>query len=481
MTPYATTGRIRPKDISLTVTGGGSLGSALELRDLVIRHAPNEHGQATVSLVVPTDTADKFVEQVTLTTKVKVEAQPDKDKQILFLGYIARLRSENEADQTFLTLELIDTSSQVDLEKESRTFQNLSKTYQDILNTAYGSAGTVKLKSDKNKAIENMVIQLAETNWEFARRMAARFNLPLISDLTADKPSVFLGLKDGGNEVTLTTARLEQYFAAASYGRISKSAWGSDGSATQEDFTGLRVESYSYAYLGDKLKVNGTLYFVRKVMTRIAGGLLVMTYDLATKETGVLAPTVEHDDLAGRILTAQVKKVDKDLVQVHFVDLDKNYDSSGTVWLPYATAYSSRDGSGWYVMPEEGDYVRVMFPSGKAEEAFVSSAINMAPLKDAKQKSFKAPGGKEILLTADGVEIICDHQKIFVKLDKDKGISLVSAKNIAVNADGDISLDAKGKIQILAKSGIDLQAGSSHLKVMTNQVSVGGNEIKLGD
>ena len=154
MTPYAATERIRPKDLILTVTGGGSLGKAWQVRDLVIRHAPNEHGKATLVVLLPIDTADKFVEQVTVNTKVKVEAQPDKDKQILFLGYIATLRCEKGTDQSILALDLIDSSSQVDLKKESRTFQNLSKTYQDILNTAFDSVGTVKLKSDKNKAID---------------------------------------------------------------------------------------------------------------------------------------------------------------------------------------------------------------------------------------------------------------------------------------------------------------------------------------
>ena len=111
----------------------------------------------------------------------------------------------------------------------------------------------------------------------------------------------------------------------------------------------------------------------------------------------------------------------------------------------------------------------------------MSSAVNSAPLEKVRDKSFKAPGGKEILLTDNGVEIIADHQKVFVKLDKDKGIHLVSSKNIAVSADGDLELNAKGKVEILAGSNIELKAGSGKLQVSGSQVSMTGNAIKLGD
>ncbi len=131
-------------------------------------------------------------------------------------------------------------------------------------------------------------------------------------------------------------------------------------------------------------------------------------------------------------------------------------------------------------MPEKGDYVRVLFPTSQEADAYVSSAINTAPVEKVRNKSFKAPGGKELLLTDTGVEIICEHQKIFVKLEKGKGISLVSSKDIDVSADGDISLNAKGAVQILAKSGIELQAGGSHLKITGTQIDMGGNSIQLG-
>lgn len=73
-------------------------------------------------------------------------------------------------------------------------------------------------------------------------------------------------------------------------------------------------------------------------------------------------------------------------------------------------------------MPEIDDYVRILFPTTDLSMAFAMSSINTAPLKEPKNKSLKAPGGREILLTDKGVEIIGEHQKTFIQLNNDKGI-----------------------------------------------------------
>lgn len=478
--PYVAPLGIATEKIDVEASGSASLGNNWRLLDLEIRHAPNEHGKAWLVLSIPGKDGQKYVDRVTATDKIKISAG-EKSKQVLFLGQVVEARQENRPDWCLLILNLLDTSFAQDIEKKSASYQNTKKKYQDILKDAFGSGGTVKLKNDLNGNIDKMIVRMCETNWEFAARIASRFNVPVISDVTAEKCSVYLGLKDGSGEMELATSRLERYVDTQNFEQVSKNDWRKKQAATKEDFSGLRVESYSYAYLGDKIKVNGQSYFIRKVWAKLRGGVLKMTYDLAPKEAGFLAPTKRNAGIAGRILTGQVKDVKNDTVRVHLVDIDKSFDSSGDTWLPYATAYSSKDGSGWYVMPEKEDYVRVLFPTDEEAEAYVSSAVNTAPLEKVRDKSFKAPGGKEIILTDTGVEIICEHQKIFVKLEKGKGISLVSTKNIDVAADGNITLNAKGKVQILAKSSIDLQAGSSHLKINGNQIAMGGNAIKLGE
>ena len=132
-------------------------------------------------------------------------------------------------------------------------------------------------------------------------------------------------------------------------------------------------------------------------------------------------------------------------------------------------------------MPEVDDYVRILFPSIDTKEAFAASSINTAPLKEPKNKSLKAPGGREILLTDKGVEIIAEHQKTFIQLDKDKGINIVSSKDIQFVADGNISFEAKGKIQMVSQKEITAQSGQSHMKILANQIDMGGSNTIVGE
>ena len=55
-------------------------------------------------------------------------------------------------------------------------------------------------------------------------------------------------------------------------------------------------------------------------------------------------------------------------------------------------------------------------------------------------------------------------------LDKDNGISVVSAKDIVIHADGNVSFEAGGKIQMVAQKEIDAQSGQSHVKILNNQI-----------
>ena len=63
-----------------------------------------------------------------------------------------------------------------------------------------------------------------------------------------------------------------------------------------------------------------------------------------------------HRRVSGKITATQ-----KAVVQVS-IDKDEN-EEAGVRWLPYATVYSTPDGTGWYCMPEGGDSIRLYAPN----------------------------------------------------------------------------------------------------------------------
>lgn len=130
-------------------------------------------------------------------------------------------------------------------------------------------------------------------------------------------------------------------------------------------------------------------------------------------------------------------------------------------------------------MPEKDDYVRIMFPSKNETDGFAASSINSSPPESTRNKSFKAPGGKEILLTDDGIYIMCQHQSIFIDLTQGDGIKIVSSKDIHVSSDANVTLSAEKKLTMLAKENLTLQVGDSKINMEKDQIVLGAKNVLL--
>ena len=455
----------------------------MAILQLEINHEANEYARARVVLIGEEEKSKTFMEQANTTDKIKISGKDGKKDVTLFLGYMVNINFQPQVGYNLLTIELRDSSYLLDLKRQNFSFQKLDAKYEDILKPQISeSKGKIQLKVT-DKAIEKIILQLNETSWEFVKRMASQFNASIFTDVTAETPLITIGLPDAKENVEINEGEFSGNFDAAQFDYLNSNAdlLAEGTKIVAEDFFSMTVSGpFQYLNLGDVVKHDKKEYRVKKLNAQFMKDGFRITYTLVGK-TGFFVPKVEPPNIRGRIFRAQVKKVEKDKIQAHLIDIDEKYDDSSTTWFPFSTPYSSADGSGWYVMPEVDDYVRIIFPSADTSDAFAISSINSAPLKETKNKSLKAPGGRELLLTDKGVEIIAEHQKTFILLDKDNGISVVSAKDIVVHADGNVSFEAGGKIQMVAQKEIDAQSGQSHVKILSNQIDMGGSNIIVGE
>ena len=457
------------------------------LLQLEINHEVNKYATAKLVLAVKEEKGTEYLNQAN-ENKIKItaktsDAQNPKDVN-LFHGCITNLILEKTPEYNLMTFELCDTTCLLNLKRDTCSFQKLDAKHEDILKKVYDKTGTIKLENVTDKAIEKIVMRLNETEWEFTQRMAGVLGAPIFTNIFTEKPVVTLGVPAPQHTAEVDLKQLSHSFADSKFQFIKSNpkAKAESLNLINEDFASLKIGGcLDYLYLGDKVKLDKKEYFVKDISAHFVDGIFISSYELVGKTTAFFSPIIKQKNIAGRVFVAVVKKVEKDTIQAHLINVDKDYDSSGTAKFPFATAYSSADGSGWYVMPEENDYVRILFPSEDTKDAFALSSINTAPLKEPKNKSLKAPGGREILLTDKGVEIIAEHQKTFIQLDKDKGINIVSAKDIVVSADGNINFDAKGKIQMISQKEIIAQSGRSHIKILSNQIAVGGSNVIVGE
>ncbi len=359
----------------------------LQILQIEINHLANEFAHARLTLQVDEEKGKKFLEQANA-DKIKISAQINKKDTVLFQGYISNLSLNHTIDEDILTVDLLDAACMLDWKRETCSFQKLTDKYEEVLKTAVkDSGGKIQLKVT-DKAIEKMIVRLNETSWQFIKRLASHFNAMVFTDITAEKPLVTIGLPESKQTVELEDAQVIYNFEDAQFQFINanETLKAKGAKVIAEDFASVSIGGlYKYLNIADTVKLNKKEYRVKNLNFKLVDTVLTASYTLVGK-TAFFVPIEPQKNIYGRVFRAQVKKVEKDKIQAHLIDVDEKY-TEGTTWFPFATAYSSADGSGWYVMPEVDDYVRILMPSIDTSDAFALSSINTAPLKEPKNKS----------------------------------------------------------------------------------------------
>lgn len=166
-------------------------------------------------------------------------------------------------------------------------------------------------------------------------------------------------------------------------------------------------------------------------------------------------------------------------------------------WFSYASPAASSDGSGWYCMPEEGEEIRLFFPTEDEEEAYVISAIKSggsggsgagagalaaggesAPEQNTEDKILSNDQGQMVSFTAQGVAINCADNTAAISLSPDgtievtamTDVSISSEELISLQAEENMSLTALGNVQIINAAGSDI--------TVSETINVHGNRIK---
>ncbi|SFI01914.1 Phage late control gene D protein (GPD) [Selenomonas ruminantium] len=452
------------------------------LQEMSIHHRPNCHAFVKLAAEVDKEEMLRFMPQSAETLVTIAAAGVDGREKTLFCGYILRIHMEETAEYCLAKMLLADTSYLLDLQKERKSFQDLTQTYGAILRAACQQNGMdTKAEIRMNvpdKAIGEFVLQLDETDWQFARRMASRFGVPVFTDCAAEKPGLSIGLPTQAKEEKIPAwVETSRRYQEARWQLWQENSLVAGRQPIAEDFVSLRVETDNYLPLGTAVSWKGKSYRIAAVSGRLLDGMLHMRYRLA-REKSLLAARQKNPTCAGMVLTGQVKDVRQDKVKVHFLEVDAAYEEAANKWFPYATTYSSSDGSGWYVMPSEGDYVRVFFPTQEEKDAFCISTINAAPPANTRNKTLRAPGGKELLLTDNSVHLITKHQDTFIDMSG-SGIHIVTANKIKVTADKYVILEGN-KIEMLAKDKISLKAGDVQLDILPKDIKLLAENVIMG-
>lgn len=424
----------------------------------------NCHGYMFICGHIKADREKEYLELLTKETWVSVKTFDENGgSKVLFSGIITEGSIDVDNGLKTLSITIKTGSFLMDLEEHTRTFQNGGTSYDkvmDILMTSYPS-GSYLMAECQGKSIGRFLCQYRETDWKFAKRLGSYFGTSIYPNYIGTGVKVYCGLPYGKYQ-----------------GNIESTEYSMNQSLKGISYCLRTREIYN---IGDTVYFLGHNCHITSRETVYDSAELCHIYEL-TENGNAQLDAVYNDRLTGVSLMATVTGVKTTNVTVS-IDEDENKASCGSKWFPYATVYSSADGTGWYCMPEEKDRVRVYFPSNRECEAYVIhsthvDSTNIEERVNPDYKSFMNKQGKELLFKPDSI-LMTNNNGMSVELSDKEGIFIVSDKKVSIQSDQEIEITSLNeRVDIAAREEISLKQGDTKL-VLSDKLTMRGAKIRL--
>jgi hypothetical protein len=345
----------------------------------IIQHV-NDHARAVVTGMLYPNLYNQYVQTTTSKSRFTIEHTDGDDVETLFCGVCKAITNKNIGAPAgavcHVEIELISCSYLMDIRRVNRSFQDSTAQYSQIIADVNNDDGAVVFGSGSaHISTDRFIIQYNETNWEFLKRMASRFNEPLIADVHTEKPRYKFGVVGSENVGELEK---HEYFISRNISDFRDAAQNGHFESTSElDFIEFNVrtegEEPAIYPIGDSMTYKGHQLYIKSAETIIEDFRFLTIYKLRTKN-GLRQAEIFNEDISGISLTGRVIDVENNLLKVHLVDIDKAQSVDEASWFRYATFYST-----WYCMPERGDMVNLHFPNRHEEKAVVINSIKRNP------------------------------------------------------------------------------------------------------
>jgi len=453
-----------------------------ELLELKIQKRLNDHAYMSLSGIIPEGMQDEYAEHADENKLVTVCTDKDGEDYTLFTGLILEIDMSTENGLRKLELTAVSCSMITDKNEMMKSYQDAGQTYESICKEkicAYPRGEIIDYVSD-GKAIGDLIVQYKETDWEFLKRLASHFHAPLVVDAKKPGPHIYFGLQVHNTEVKLGEYK---YVFENDIWKHEKDAKKEGGEASKDGGMAYKIRSGQILELCAKVNFKNRTLYVSNIETVYEKGQLLHYYTLASKAR-CSQPKLFNRDLAGVSLFGKILEISKDTVKLH-LEIDGNQDKGSAKFFPYATVYSSPDGTGWYCMPEEGDKCRLYFPDDEESNAFSASSVNLQSSNpDSRSspddKSISTKYGKSVRLTPEGI-FIQSGDELYINITDENGIEMMSDKKIKMESKDEVSIESTdmGDIKIEGKEGITIKKDDGIEVNIVEDVTITGGQVRM--
>lgn len=450
------------------------------LEQLKIVSKPGDHGKLILCGYLEGQNGEDTLYGFTEQAAVSVYA----DKTLLFSGFIVRAKLSGMSGTARIEIEAKSRSVLMDRRRRSRTFQDTSMTYGQLVKVILADyPGGDIILSIEDKPLGEIAVQYRETDWEFLKRMLSRLNAATACRSASETLQLYGGVPK--------LAKCQWAYEMKGYRKElgTYNYWILQGKSVSDiDFFFMEIETDHVPELYEEVTESGKLLVIQSFTYTLARGALRCFCSLQKKE-GILAPAVYPMDIIGVALEGKVLETVGTKIRIH-LKIDDGNAQGDSYLFPFSTLSASPDGSGWYYMPEQGDNVRVYFPSKHTGDVIAVSAVSSYDGKEGGKpdrmgnpasKYLSNPGGQQMKLAEDGIYLVCSADSASVKVGNDGEVTIASNNVVEITATNNLSIEAEEVVSIQASeiAVVSCTKGGTLQMQDNGDLFIQGTEVKV--
>ena len=416
----------------------------LEISQFELKAGQNQHAEAKITGISKRGITLSDIEKAVSSERIKLIADDEEaGEQVLFHGVIQQVKIIPEKTSYEVYIEAASMSILLDQAAVSRSYQNCSATYEDVIQKVVQDTkeAYVLCGERSDVRIGNPIIQYEETNWEFLIRIASKIGEILIPDIQTGKPVLYLGTQKKEVETDFSEKNYKSGISQNFY-----KMGGVQGGQFRADYLYFCVESYKDYPIGAAVIYKGYRLFISYKHAVIKNGILCFDYIIGGKGL-FTSPSMFNEKIRGMSILGKVIAAEQETVKVH-LDIDKEQN----VETAYSYEWTPVSGNIMYCMPQIGTRVALYMSDHDEKNAKVVNCMrengsSCQDMTDFNNRLFTSEHGKQMQLTPKGCVFSSDFLnasggELQLVMDDKKGIQIESGKAVTIIAKEGITFQA---------------------------------------
>lgn len=367
--------------------------------------------------------------------QVELVGQDEEGRQeSLFYGLIDSAELKNVGDYAVLELQAVSDIWQMDVEKKSRSFQDMTRTYRDITEEIAKEYSFTVRWNLPDGAIPCPLIQYQETDYQFLSRIVSHLGGRLLPEDYGKKKEVNVGLP----QKKVGQIDLAQHkYAALLYKKPGRTS-------VKDRRQGYQIYGREFIRVGETVTISGREYGVMDSRVSFAHNSIETCISVYPREC-FQADKIRADQLKGVVIEGEVLQTKGEVLRLH-LDIDDKQDAATAYDYPWRPI----TGNMLYCMPEKGTKAALYFDKNDEENAKAIYNIRengeqCGELADYHNRYFTTSYEKRLYMKPAEMGLV--HRE-----DQNAEIALSDSSMLRAKTINKLSILAEGQVQFQAKS-----------------------------